>query len=201
MQLVDTPSLLAQLKATTRAQHERIGENPYAAAIVAGRLTGAQYARLLGRFYGFYQPAEQVFDRLDAWGSLGLDAAARRKAPLLVRDLAAFGCTVGALPRCDNLPDLSSPAQALGCMYVLEGSTLGGQLLARQIQQCLGLSPDHGCAFFACYREQTGPMWKAFGGALEGFAARAGQQELVVAAARETFTRLDAWLREAPCAG
>jgi heme oxygenase len=78
-------------------------------------------------------------------------------------------------------------------MYVVEGSTLGGRLIARQVERGLGLGSNNGCSYFQCYGEQVGPMWKAFGTTL---LARCGWQDerVVVTAARRTFDILHSWL-------
>jgi len=48
----------------------------------------------------------------------------------LIEDLADLGC---AMPPESTLPRLSCPASLLGTIYVLEGSRLGGRLLARSL--------------------------------------------------------------------
>ena len=101
---------------------------------------------------------------------------------------------MAALPVCSTLPRVATFADALGCLYVLEGSTLGGQFIRREVAARLGLTPDRGCAFFAGYGERTGAMWKAFGAAVTAHAdARPEDRDVIVAAAVETFTRLDEW--------
>jgi heme oxygenase len=87
-------------------------------------------------------------------------------------------------------------ADALGCLYVLEGATLGGQLIGRQVQRQLGLRSEHGCAFFAGYgADQTGPMWKAFSEAVDAYgSAQPAAQGAIVAAACDTFLRFEHWI-------
>ncbi|UOQ78251.1 hypothetical protein MUN84_06595 [Hymenobacter sp. 5516J-16] len=47
-------------------------------------------------------------------------------------------------------------------MYVLEGSTLGGQVIARQLAK----ANIPARAYFSGHAEQTGPLWKTFVGLL-----------------------------------
>jgi len=155
------------------------------------------YRRLLARFYGFYVPLEA---RLVVWSRAegrGIDYAERVKAPDLERDLIALGETaetIAQLPRCAALPALTTEADGLGCLYVVEGSTLGGQAITRQLQKSLGLSPESGAAFFNGYGAETGARWKAFGFRLEEAAARLEQDDSIVAGANETFRTLGDWL-------
>ena len=54
----------------------------------------------------------------------------------------------------DDLPDLQGVQEALGCLYVVEGSTLGGQVIARHLRQTLGVDPRCGGSFFARTRPE-----------------------------------------------
>ncbi len=74
-------------------------------------------------------------------------------------------------------------------MYVLEGSTLGGQVIARQ----LAVAGIDGRSFFASRAERTGPLWKQFTQLLEA-AAAAEDADAIVASAILTFQTLAAWL-------
>lgn len=184
--------ILAVLKEQTRRQHERAERT----LDLPSRLASAgHYAALLARFYGFYTPLEDRLAAVGGYAAVGLDFAARRKAHLLVADLASLGADAGALPRCADLPEVADLADALGCLYVLEGATLGGQFVRRQAEKAVGVTAARGCAFFASYGERVGAMWKAFGASLEGFAAAdPGAEAQIVAAAGATFAALDRWL-------
>jgi heme oxygenase len=76
-------------------------------------------------------------------------------------------------------------AHALGLLYVLEGATLGGQLLRRRLGPALGLTEERGLAFFTAYGAEVGPMWRAFADALARFdaATPAGERPAAHAAA------------------
>lgn len=53
-----------------------------------------------------------------------------------------------------------SLAYALGYAYVVEGSTLGGRVILKQIAQVLPM--DGGTRFFEGYGAETGSFWKNF---------------------------------------
>lgn len=57
---------------------------------------------------------------------------------------------------------LGGPAAAFGSMYVLEGSALGGQVIARSMAAHHGLGPQHGARYFVGWAEHTGSMWREF---------------------------------------
>ena len=51
-------------------------------------------------------------------------------------------------------------AAFLGVIYVLEGSTLGGRLIARHVEPTLGLTDGHGSSYFRGHGEATGALWR-----------------------------------------
>jgi heme oxygenase (biliverdin-IX-beta and delta-forming) len=97
---------------------------------------------------------------------IGIDGPRRRKTPLLRADLAALDELVAdrSPPRVPCLPTL---AAALGCMYVMEGATLGGMAIRRNVATVLGLGPRDGATFFASYGDAVGVHWQEFCAALE----------------------------------
>ena len=111
----------------------------------------------------------------------------RLKLHLLVDDLARLGAAQiepGQLPRPSPLR-LESTAGALGSMYVLEGSTLGGKLIARQVAAAIGHIPSYHDA----YGSRTGSMWHSFQAHLESEVS-ASQADTAIMAARATFSWL-----------
>jgi heme oxygenase len=120
--------------------------------------------------------------------------AARRRTHLLELDLAWFG--VRKLDhRRPELPGINDLTSLLGAMYVMEGSTLGGQLIARTIEKTLALNQGQGNAYFRGHMDRTGPMWKDFCFLLT---SRVPDEETdkVVQAANSMFETYGEWMRE-----
>jgi heme oxygenase len=125
------------------------------------------------------------------------DYELRRKLPLLTRDLIALGMdavTVPSLPRCPGLPKCDDVAAAFGCVYVLEGATLGGRTLLPLVETNLGLTAAHGAAFLSSYGDQLSEMWRLFGVALDAWCSTAERLVSADVAAVATFVSLDSWL-------
>jgi heme oxygenase len=183
--------ILSRLRAESRLEHEAVERD---LDLMSAGLTVAVYRRRLEQLHGFYAPLE---DRLEALGAFsGAEPEPLAKAALLAADLRALGVAEPErLPRCQALPDLLGPAQALGCLYVIEGATLGGQVIARHLHRTLGLEPQSGARFFHGYGEETGPRWRSFGARLVAFAVNAPREDLMVRAAIETFRALRAWCK------
>lgn len=186
--------ILNRLKHETAAEHGAVE----AQLDLLGRLGSLDnYRQLLACLWGFYAPFEQLLGAGPDWARFDVDIAQRLKAPALARDLQALGlapAALAALPRCRALPTPTSFAHRLGCMYVLEGATLGGQLIAREARARLGLSPEHGCAFFASYGDQVGPMWRAFRALLLRVAVDAAAEADMVRGAHATFAAFGQWV-------
>ena len=187
-------SILSELKETTRPQHDAIERR---VDVMRPDLTRSEYRSLLERFYGFYAPVETRLEAIHRATPLLADFAQRRKTANLGTDLAALGLTpaqIAALPLCADLPHLDSPPETLGCLYVMEGATLGGQLISRHVIKTLALTPQAGCAFFSSYGDRVGSMWRAFGNHLRHFEDDPAARQQIVAAAQETFRKMEQWL-------
>ncbi len=134
-----TTPILDHLRAATRDLHDGLEARLDVFARVADP---ARRREMVGRFLTFYRPAEAALARV-----LGeepdLEFAARRKTPALERDVAALK----ASPPADApLAPPSGRCEALGFLYVLEGSTLGGRVIDKQLR-LRGLSAE-GLSFF-----------------------------------------------------
>ena len=73
----------------------------------------------------------------------------------------------------------------LGRMYVMEGSTLGGQYIARHVEETLGIRPGEGNSYFRGYGDATGERWREFREVLKALPDT--ETDTVIASAREMF--------------
>ena len=181
--------LLQRLREETRSAHEAIERD---LDDLRAHSSMDRYRVLLARFFGFYADWEP-----NVAASLADENffAPRRKTALLQRDLVSLGYSVeaiSALPRCPDLPTLTGLSEALGSVYVLEGATLGGQIISRRLERDLGLSEGRGYGFFRSYGREVGTMWRAFGERVLALPADAG--DACVRSAQLTFARLHGWL-------
>lgn len=190
---VGAPSLLETLRTGTGLLHVALEQRlPF----FSERLDTQWYRRLLQAYYGFYQPMEAaLYD--SGMIAQGYDTELRMKTPTLVHDLHALGLNdhaIQALPRCTQLPALDTSAACLGALYVLEGATLGGQVLRREMALRLGVNADNGGAFLNVYGAETGRRWKDFLGYLGRQPLGTHAAERAVMAARSTFSGFEQWL-------
>lgn len=186
--------IMTKLKQQTQPYHDRLEENVYAKAILDEDVTLDAYRTFLSKFFGFYRPLEADLDRLFAQTDLDFDFAARRKTALLSRDLGQLGLALENLPLCDRTPQPESVPQALGCLYVMEGATLGGQIILRHVAPRLQITPARGGAFFNSYGAKVGLMWRSFRQFATEQIATSRQEREIIDAAQQTFVAFEHWL-------
>lgn len=184
---------LTRVREATKSAHETLE----ARVDLMGRLRNrADYVRLLSADLGFYAPLEAALADVD-WSAIGLDFDSRRKVPLLEADLSALGLDPAAragLPRCAKLPRLGSLPRGLGALYVVEGATLGGQLIARHVAATLGDAvPLH---FYRGYGADNGARWRDFQLALEAGCQTPQDRDDAAGTALALFQALDLWLAQ-----
>jgi heme oxygenase len=115
------------------------------------------YEALLTCFYTYFQPVELLI-RKQIHEAILPDIGKRRKAHAILADLRCGSIR----PLCEDLPPINSFPEAVGALYVLEGSTLGGRGISKMLlKNCSFLLPDQ-LKFFNGYGEATGPMWTGF---------------------------------------
>jgi heme oxygenase len=185
-----TTDPLAQLRHATAAAHARLHHEPTLARLAAGEIDRAGYVALLHRLLGYHEAVEARLLAAPPLDGFGIDLAERRRSPLLRADLAMLGETVPAAPRL-ALPALTGIGQALGWLYVAEGSTLGGRELARALDHLLPLGTA-GRRFLLGYGESHGAMWRGCCAALRQAGADAATLDGMLAGAAEAFAEFEA---------
>jgi heme oxygenase len=184
--------ILHRLRTETTAEHQALEQTLDLLDPALGR---PRLVDVLARMHGFWLAAEAG---LDDWaGRFPQDADAvtwprRRRAGLFAQDLATLGAAPDGSP--PDLPGLTGTDEALGRLYVLEGSTLGGVFIDRHLAGLPGLA-DVRLRAFSPYGPETGAMWHAFRRMVRDRVAGGGDPEPVVASARTTFATLAEWCR------
>jgi heme oxygenase (biliverdin-IX-beta and delta-forming) len=188
----NSADILQRLNTSTAEVHERVERR---LDIFSPGFDLAGYARLLERFYGYWEPLESRLSQVEELSHPDLGLPGRLKSHLLESDLRALGTEPSRVPRCTELPQLDSIGRALGCLYVLEGSTLGSQLIARHLRERFQLESGCGASFFNAYGNAVGARWLEFRRFLSREAETAAPDDLLNAA-RQTFEAFDRWLAE-----
>ncbi|SIQ73769.1 Heme oxygenase [Chryseobacterium sp. RU37D] len=100
----------------------------------------------------------KIFSTLAQKYTEKLQLNTRKKLPLIEKDLESLHLTNR---KADQELEFNNENEALGAMYVIEGSTLGGNVIAKQLYKTEGFD-EVAFNFFRCYQENTGTMWEKF---------------------------------------
>jgi heme oxygenase len=156
-----------------------------------------EYASLLQRLLGFYEPLEaRLFDDPKLALPHAPDFETRRKTPALRADLEIVSPDFVGFDRCAYVPALRSPMARVGAWYVVEGATRGGAVIAGHLAKRLGLASHNGARFFDCYGAGREDRWDEFCGFLESIPA--GGAPEVRAGAADVFQAMHRWLLARP---
>ena len=180
-----TASALDALRQATREHHARIDR-----LMDLPRLQERpRYGRVLQAFDAFLAPWEEsVAHALPARWHGWLHDRSRRS--FLREDLAVLKLRPLPAP---PVPPLASAAEAWGSLYVIEGSALGGQVIARALAHS-GTGPDSGAAYFHGWGADTPGLWHEFRARLLEELPGPAQVAAACAAACATFDALAAHL-------
>jgi heme oxygenase len=187
---VEPGSPLGWLRSATMALHDRAEAHLDTATC---RIDPTTYAGLLLALLPVYAGIEQALDSFDEWSALDppLDIGSRRRSHLIVADLHTLGVgarrgrTVAAPPRLEVF------GHALGALYVVEGSRLGGRVLATRFGRSTGLIDVDAFRFLRSAGSEVGASWRHVLAALEGYGADSASRASVVAGATATFACFD----------
>lgn len=174
--------IMPRLRERTAGIHAATEELPLMRALLAPTADANTYRHYLGALQAVYLAVEPV---LYANLSPALLSAlgVRPKLPALQQDLAALAIRLDASPGESpalRAPGLSSRIRAavqgepaaLGGLYVLEGATLGGRVIARRLRQHWGPNCNMPFAFLEFRGANPGSEWRRFGNAINLWCAQ-----------------------------
>ncbi|MGY1855589.1 biliverdin-producing heme oxygenase [Modestobacter sp. SYSU DS0290] len=191
--MTDDLDVLRRLRTGTAAEHRAVEE---ALDLLDPQLTRARLVTALTRMHGFWRAAEAG---LDAWAvaepaeAARVEWSRRRRSHLFAADLTALGAPPAEPPAQPDLPAVAGTDVALGRLYVLEGSSLGGVFIDRHLATLPQLAAPGVLRAFTPYGADTGAMWHAFRTVTRERVAAGGDAGRLVASARETFAALAVW--------
>lgn len=155
---VSQVSFLDKLRLSTSPLHKQLESVPLSKVIVSPEITAQKYAEYLLVMESIVRDVEtKVYPVISNFIS---DIDQRKKLNLIQDDLKALGFSVLNETTAFDA-DFEIPF-ALGIVYVLEGSTLGGRVILKNIEKQLGFNADNGAKYFSGYKENTGSLWKSF---------------------------------------
>lgn len=172
---------LQQLRQKTADYHKALENTELSRKLVSPDITRDDYACYLSSMFQVMEFAEEnAFPRLL---SIVPDLTFRKKTTWLKIDLDFLPEHLHRLPAFQPQIPSSSPSYFLGMMYVIEGSTLGGRVILKQLPAQLKSSTR----FFTGYGDETSQMWKNFMSNLTEYAFRDENRQLIIEGAKDMF--------------
>ncbi len=192
----DFAPFLENLRQATDQSHKDLESLPISVSIIKPDVTKTEYAAYLALMHDVVADTEEnIFPLLEG---IIADLKHRTKAAQIHADLAAMGVDNNAAhrrPITRNLKEISA-GFALGIMYVVEGSSLGGRVILKNITASLGYDSDNGASYFAGYGGQTGSTWRNFLTALGEYESEKQCGDEIIAGANFTFAAINSHFRE-----
>ena len=146
--------MINSLRLSTSSLHEEIEKDNLAGLIMDHSINLTQYKTLLLQNYVCYKVVENaVLPYLKDFGSL--------KSDQLKKDHFALEVDLNISERFKNDISCKNKIEALGAAYVVEGSVLGGMMIAKELENCEKLNPIKVHHFFNGNRKNV-DGWKMF---------------------------------------
>ncbi len=184
-------NLRTLLRDATHPHHVQLNRHLLLAGLIQPNYSLNHYHTLLGTYYQLYALLEE---RINAFLKGHPEAFAydeRCKLPWLINDLAYFKIDPLTLPTLSpsatDFLSIETIGQLVGVLYVVEGSTLGGQMISQLLTKNLGFTRDTGSCFFTGYGENTMPFWQCFIAFSDTLTGDKQQCQAAVDAACQTF--------------
>ncbi|MFW0715175.1 biliverdin-producing heme oxygenase [Pedobacter sp. N23S346] len=181
------------LRTETAKKHEALESLMFVNEIMNNSLSIANYKTLLTINYIIHQKLEnKLANMLDKDLAIELEINSRLKLNALEKDLAYWEIDNLTLPSLDF--DLFVPekntAEILGALYVLEGATLGGNVIKKHILANPNFkNHEDGLNYYGVYGAELGSKWKIFVTVLNN-RVKEEDYERCINSANQTFENL-----------
>lgn len=150
---------LTDIKSQTADSHKKLESLSVSASILAPDMKIEDYIHYLGLMHDVHKNTEEVVYPLLSQIIPDLDQ--RKKKHLIEEDLLFLNHNKTTSSTVFDKIEMSVPF-ALGVFYVIEGSSLGGRFILKNIVNNKQLSNDQGVSYFKGYGDKTGSFWKNF---------------------------------------
>ncbi len=185
---------LQNLRIATADCHKQLELNSLSLALLSEKVNKEIYYSYLTRLYSYVKGFEQYIYPILTNHFLNIND--RKKALFIEDDLKAFDIAINKNTLLeeafftDTYPDIYLAA---GGLYVLEGSTLGGQIIVKHLQKVMPLGLVN-AAYFSGYQQKTGSMWKEFLQQLIALPKSTLEEQKIIKGAVTTFKIIDGLL-------
>ncbi|MCB0196323.1 MAG: biliverdin-producing heme oxygenase [Anaerolineae bacterium] len=180
------PSILDRLKQETAPHHRAVEQLAQADTILNQTLTLTQYSRLITTHYHAHRLIEpQLPTILGAYWANRLQLPRRRRLNALQHDIMQLDLDCGPISQLDF--SINTVPQALGAMYVMEGSTLGGAVIFKALKKNKQLNRAAPFHYYHLCGQNTRALWLNFCQSVIELTTPTDQADAIIIAAQNTF--------------
>ncbi len=148
------------------------------------------YLSLLELFYGFYAPLNDLCTN-NSMPQIEEDFSHSNHIDLLKHDITVMGKRKFENFN-SNFPEIKNFYQALGALYVMKGSMLGGQVISSMIRKRVAGIED---TFFTSGGQDVQSTWSDFKTTIDNI-THPQHQEDVIESAKSTFDCFGKWIKK-----
>lgn len=148
---------LAKLKSHSAAAHKKLENLTVSTSILSPDMKIVDYCLYLSLMFDVHTSTEKII--FPVLKTVIADLEERKKAYLIEDDLSYLSYKNHEAVLIFKNKLLSIPF-SLGMLYVIEGATLGGRYILKNVEQIEGLKQQKGVSYFTGYANQTGSYWK-----------------------------------------
>ncbi|SHI34146.1 heme oxygenase [Mesonia phycicola] len=146
--------MLNKLREATQQLHKDIEGGNTAGLIIDHSITLEQYKKLLLQNFVAYKITEEKITKQ-------IPTYSQDKTERLSQDLLNLKVDTSIVKDFENNFNVNTPAEAWGAWYVVEGSSLGGMIISKNIKECkaLAMMDEH---YFFSGKRQNVKGWKQY---------------------------------------
>lgn len=178
--------MLEQLKQGTAALHQEVEQENLARFIMDSSISQDQYDMLLRQNFMVYKGVEDFINaRYDMLPESLKTYAGYEKTNRLAKDISSISSI--PLPKALSVIGPRNLPTLIGKLYVVEGSMLGGMMMAKKLKSCSKIDHITEHHFFNEDTSAGATRWKNFKNAVSELSFEEDEIAQAVTSAQETF--------------
>jgi heme oxygenase (biliverdin-IX-beta and delta-forming) len=196
---LESQSLRQRIKRATQSIHDKLDTDPAGLKLMSPDANRSDYAFFLARTLGFLKPIEaKLLSSEVATLALPYWRSTEIRSPRIESDLRSLGVSQGeidSLPTTERTPNIVTAGHLMGVSYVIEGSMMGGLVMAKPVRKTLELDPTSMSFFLPSEPKEIVKKFESFAEALDSFAKCDCDEKEAMEAATETFRLIESWFQ------
>ena len=175
---------LAKLKNHSAGAHKKLENLPISKSILSPHMKLSDYRHYLSLMFDVHKNMEA--DMYPILYNIISDLRQRQKTHLITNDLLFLKYVKDKSVTIFKVNEVTI-SFALGMLYVVEGSSLGGRYILKNVEKISGLDNKKGVSYFTGYGEHTYDYWDVFINKLKAYEQQHNCADEIIAGAIYAF--------------